>query len=88
MAPCAWLRRDSRRTISQMNNATQPITVIFGCLKCGTIYQAKQHRGPGTHFGAFNCVACHSQVYAWSGLYDFMDWKVGFPARLATPPRK
>jgi DNA-directed RNA polymerase subunit RPC12/RpoP len=59
-----------------------PITVVFACPRCGTIYQAKQHRGPGTHFGVFKCVACKSQVYAWSGLYDFLDWQVGAPAKL------
>jgi hypothetical protein len=57
-----------------------PVTVVFTCPKCGTIYQAKQHRGPGTHFGVSNCVACKGQVYAWSGLYDFLDWQVGFLA--------
>jgi hypothetical protein len=66
-----------------MNSATQQAIVVFACPKCGTIYRATQRRGPGTHFGVFNCIACHAQVYAWSGLYDFLDWKVGFPSARA-----
>ena len=60
-----------------MNRATQTI-VIFACPKCGAIYQATQHPVPDTRFGIFNCLACHTQVYAWNGLYDFVDWEVGF----------
>jgi hypothetical protein len=65
-----------------MNSGMQT-TVIFACRKCGAIYQATQHRGADTHFGVFNCLACHclachTQVYAWHGLHDYLDWKVGF----------
>jgi len=60
-----------------MNSATQQTTVVFACPRCGAIYRATQHRGQGTHFGVFNCVASKTQVYAWSGLYDFLNWKVG-----------
>ena len=66
-------------------------TVVFACLKCGTIYQALQRRGPGTHFGVFNCITCHTEVYAWNGLYDFLDWQVGFSlwaAEAEAAPRK
>jgi hypothetical protein len=56
-------------------------TVVFACPACGTIYQASQRRGPGTHFGVFNCIACHTEVHAWNGLYDFLDWQVGFSLR-------
>jgi predicted RNA-binding Zn-ribbon protein involved in translation (DUF1610 family) len=88
-----WLMRDSRRTIRQMNSATQPITVIFACPRCGTVYRASQYRGVGTQFGIFNCLACHTQVYAWNGAYDFSDWKVGVlapgnPAKHGRPPNK
>jgi hypothetical protein len=55
-------------------------TIVFACLNCGAIYNATQHRGVNRHFGVFNCLACHTQVYAWHGAYDFLDWKVGLPA--------
>ncbi len=57
-----------------------PATIVFACPSCGAIYHATQHRGVDTHFGVFNCLACHAQVYAWHGPYDFLDWKVGLPA--------
>jgi hypothetical protein len=63
--------------------ASKPITVIFACPKCATVYRASQYRGTGTHFGVFNCVACHAQVYAWSGIHDFLDWQVGFSSAAA-----
>ena len=61
-----------------MNSTTWPITVVFACPECATVYRASQYRGVGTHFGVFNCVACHTQVYSWSDIYDFLDWQVGF----------
>jgi hypothetical protein len=51
--------------------------VVFACPKCGAVYQATQHQVPDTSFGIFNCLACHAQVYAWNGAYDFSDWKAG-----------
>jgi len=59
-----------------MNNETQPITVVFACPRCGTVCRVSQYRGPGEHFGVFNRVSCHAQIYAWSGDYDFLDWQV------------
>ena len=59
-----------------MNNETQPITVVFACPRCGTVYRVSQYRSPGAHFGVFNRVSCHAQIYAWSGDYDFLDWQV------------
>src|SRR5437870_5359193 len=43
-----WLRIGART--SAMNSATQPITVMFACPKCATVYRASQYRGVGTHF--------------------------------------
>jgi hypothetical protein len=60
-----------------MNRVTQTI-VVFACPKCGAVYQARQHRRADKNFGVFNCLACHTQVYAWHGLHDFLDWQVGF----------
>jgi hypothetical protein len=25
--------------------------------------------------GSFECAVCKTEVHAWSGLYDFFDWK-------------
>ena len=63
---------------SGMNSAMHQITVVFACRKCGAIYQASQRRCTDRHFGVYNCLACRTQVYAWHGAYDFLDWKVGF----------
>jgi hypothetical protein len=60
-----------------MNRAMHQI-MVFACRKCGAIYQASQRRRTDRHFGVHNCLACHTQVYAWHGTYDFVDWKVGF----------
>jgi hypothetical protein len=60
-------------------------TVVFACPKCGAIYQATQYQVPDPRFGIFNCLACHTQVYAWNGLYDFLDWKAGDCARSNQP---
>jgi hypothetical protein len=63
-----------------MSSRAQPITVVFACPECSAVYQATQHQVPDTSFGIFNCLACHAQVYAWNGAYEFSDWKAGFSA--------
>jgi predicted RNA-binding Zn-ribbon protein involved in translation (DUF1610 family) len=62
-------------------------TVVFTCWRCGAVYRAAQHRRTDRYYGVFNCIACHTQVYAWNGAYDFLDWQVGFsaPSCSATP---
>ena len=76
-APDAHKAQFEART-SGMNSARHQITVVFACRKCGAIYQASQRRCTDRHFGVYNCLACRTQVYAWHGTYDFVDWKVGF----------
>ena len=71
-------------TLLQMT--ATPTTVVFACPKCAAIYRATQYQVPDMCFGTFNCLACHTQVYAWNGLYDFVDWEVGFRAGDADMP--
>jgi predicted RNA-binding Zn-ribbon protein involved in translation (DUF1610 family) len=80
----ARLRRFETHTPGMTRGAQS--TVVFACPNCGAIYQAAQHRVPDRCFGVFNCLACHAQVYAWHGAYDFLDWKVGFLAGDAHKP--
>jgi hypothetical protein len=56
------------------------IIVIFACPQCDAVYQARQHQVPNRCFGVFNCLGCHTQVYAWNGAYDFSGWEAGFLA--------
>jgi hypothetical protein len=48
----------------------------FTCLDCGMSYTATKERQPDKHSGSFECIVCKTEVHAWSGLYDFFDWKV------------
>jgi hypothetical protein len=58
----------------RMTSATQ-ITVMFACPKCSAFYQAAQERRPDNQkSGKFKCQACSTEVYAWSGIYDYVDW--------------
>ena len=47
----------------------------FTCPNCGMNYAATKEKHPHKHSGSFNCKVCESEVHAWSGLYDFFDWK-------------
>jgi hypothetical protein len=57
-----------------MTSATQ-ITVMFSCPKCSAFYEATQEHHPDNHFGKFKCQDCQTEVHAWSGIYDYVDWK-------------
>jgi predicted RNA-binding Zn-ribbon protein involved in translation (DUF1610 family) len=57
-----------------MTGATQ-ITVMFSCPKCGALCDATQEQHPDEHYGKFKCQDCGTEVHAWSGIYDFVDWK-------------
>jgi hypothetical protein len=48
--------------------------VIFCCQKCGACYQATQELSPDRKSGRFDCEVCKTQVYAWSGRYNFFHW--------------
>jgi len=45
-------------------------------------YTATKEKHPDKHTGSFECRVCQTEVHAWSGLYDYFDWKtnnVGAP---------
>ena len=57
-------------------------TEDFTCPGCGMNYTATKEQHPDKHTGSFECRVCQTEVHAWSGLYDFFDWKannVGAP---------
>jgi hypothetical protein len=39
-------------------------------------YAATKEQHPDKHSGSFNCQICSGEVHAWSGPYDFFDWKI------------
>jgi len=47
----------------------------FTCPNCGLDYTATKEQHSGKHSGAFKCRVCKTEVHAWSGLYNFFDWK-------------
>ena len=53
-------------------------TEQFSCPECGMNYTATREQHPDKHSGnagSFQCVFCETEVHAWTGLYDFFDWK-------------
>lgn len=50
-------------------------TEDFTCPSCGMNYTATKEQYPDKHSGSFECTVCNTEVHAWSGLYDFFDWK-------------
>jgi hypothetical protein len=53
-------------------------TEQFTCPECGMNYTATKEQHPDRHSGnpgSFQCVFCETEVHAWTGLYDFFDWK-------------
>jgi hypothetical protein len=50
-------------------------TEYFTCPDCGMNYTATREQHPDKHSGSFECAVCKAEVHAWSGLYDFFDWK-------------
>src|SRR3954465_672276 len=67
------------------------ITVIFVCAKCGAGYQATQKPLTDETNGNFQCEVCHTEIYAWTGAYTYIDWRAAEttpkPNR-ATPPKE
>ena len=51
-------------------------TEYFSCPNCGLPYTATREHHPDKRIGSFSCDVCASEVHAWSGQYDFFDWKV------------
>ena len=50
-------------------------TEYFTCPNCGMPYTATKELHADKHSGSFNCKVCGIEVHAWSGPYDFFDWK-------------
>jgi len=50
-------------------------TEYFDCPNCGMPYTATKEEHPDKHTGSFNCQICGVEVHAWSGDYDFFNWK-------------
>jgi hypothetical protein len=50
-------------------------TEQFTCPGCGMDYAATKEQHSHKHTGRFECGICKAEVHAWSGLYDFFDWK-------------
>jgi hypothetical protein len=57
-----------------MTSGTQ-ITVTFSCPKCCAFYEATQEHRADNHFGKFKCQDRGTEVHAWLGIYDYVDWK-------------
>jgi len=53
-----------------------PISVIFVCPKCASVYVATQERRRDKLAGQFDCTTCGAVVHAWSGAYDYPDWRI------------
>lgn len=51
----------------------------FNCPNCGLPYSATMEQHPHKNSGSFRCEVCGTKVHAWSGNYDFFDWKVDQP---------
>jgi hypothetical protein len=49
-------------------------TIHFACPKCDAMYKTTREL-IGKQIGSFACFDCHSEVHAWSGSYDFTNWK-------------
>ena len=50
-------------------------TEYFDCPNCGMPYTATKEEHPDKRTGSFNCQICGVEVHAWSGAYDFFNWK-------------
>jgi predicted RNA-binding Zn-ribbon protein involved in translation (DUF1610 family) len=57
-------------------------TEHFDCPNCGMPYTVTKEEHPDKHTGSFNCQICGVEVHAWSGDYDFFNWKTD----KASPP--
>ena len=48
---------------------------LFVCPNCGIGYRAICEKQPSEQSGRFDCVDCQTEVYSWSGTYDYTGWK-------------
>jgi hypothetical protein len=54
-------------------------TQYFNCPDCGLPYSATMEQHLHKHSGSFRCEVCGTKVHAWSGNFDFFDWKIDQP---------
>ena len=73
-APPVSKAPESGARIRRMTSGTQ-ITVTFSCPKCCAFYEATQEHRADNHFGKFKCQDRGTEVHAWLGIYDYVDWK-------------
>jgi hypothetical protein len=52
---------------------------FFSCPNCALPYTATKEQHSTKQTGSFSCEVCGGKVHAWSGNYDFFDWKVDQP---------
>ena len=50
-------------------------TEEFTCPSCGMDYTATREEQQDKRTASFNCMVCDTEVHAWSGYYDFFNWK-------------
>lgn len=50
------------------------VRVVFACIGCREPFIAAQTFQPGSS-GKFRCKFCGNKVHAWSGSYDFTEWR-------------
>jgi hypothetical protein len=51
------------------------VIVCFVCAGCSVAYVATQNLPARVSPGRFGCFDCHAQVYAWTGPFDYSEWR-------------
>ena len=51
-------------------------TEEFTCPGCGVDYTATREEHHEKRVSSFNCSVCDTEVFAWSGYFDFFNWRV------------
>jgi predicted RNA-binding Zn-ribbon protein involved in translation (DUF1610 family) len=50
-------------------------TEEFTCPSCGMDYTATREEQQDKRSSSFNCMVCGTEVHAWTGNFDFFNWK-------------
>ena len=51
-------------------------TEEFTCPGCGVDYTATREEHHEKRTSSFKCSVCDTEVFAWSGYFDFFNWRV------------
>jgi DNA-directed RNA polymerase subunit RPC12/RpoP len=51
-------------------------TEQFACPSCGVNYTATREEQREKRTSSYNCSVCDTEVHAWTGYFDFFNWKV------------